>query len=56
LELLGAIGTTYQNLMGATFRWVSGPLWLSKGLGLEQNDPDFKRRPDQLDARISADR
>ena len=31
-------------------------LWLSKGLRLEQSDPSFKRRLDQLDARISADR
>ena len=31
-------------------------LWLSKGLRLEQSDPSFKRRFDQLDARISADR
>ena len=35
---------------------TSVTLWLSKGLRLEQSDPSFKRRLDQLDARISADR
>jgi len=29
-------------------------LWLSKGLSLERSDPEFKRRLDRLDARISS--
>ena len=48
----GFRGSDVAELLGKHGNSVTS--WLSKGLSLERSDPDFERRLDLFDARISS--